>query len=388
VSEADRIDPLTELDAILDLGRRAPGSDAERRTALHLQDRLKALGRDATVEPIDAHPRWALAYLLLAAAGVGASVLAVYAPLAGAGLALVAAVLTFLDAGLQTPIVRRPLGRRASQNVVSWGGTDRPGALVLTAHTDAGRGGIAHTTGLARRPLGGLQVVFLAQLAIVAFALARAAGLDGSALAIAQFVPTLALMVAIALLADIALAGTRGGENDNASGCALVLRLAERDLPLEHFDLHVLFTGAQHAGSAGMRAFLTRHSLPRDSTVFVNVDRVGSGTPRYTVREGSVIAQRVHPQLVKLCEQIVDDGLDAEPLASRTASDASAAAAKGHAAITITCRDRLDYASRRVEERAVGAAEALCAELIERIDAEIGPSLSTTAEETALSESQ
>ena len=42
----------------------------------------------------------------------------------------------------------------------------------------------------------------------------------------------------------------------------------ERNLPLEHFDLHVVFTGARQAGSAGIKAFLKRHALPRDATVF------------------------------------------------------------------------------------------------------------------------
>jgi hypothetical protein len=388
VSEADRIDPLTELDAILDLGRRAPGSDAERRTALHLQQRLQTLGREAAVEPVDAFPHWALAYAILAAAGVGASVLAVYLPLAGAVLALATSLLTFIDAGLQVPIVRRPLGRRASQNVVSWGGGTRAGALVVVAHTDAGRGGIAHRTRLARRPIGALQAVFLAQLAILGFALARLIGLEGAVLTVAQFVPTLLLLVAVALLTDIALAGIRGGENDNASGLVTALRLVERGLPLQHFELHVVFTGARHAGSAGIQAFLKRHALPREATVFVNVERVGSGGVRYTVREGLLYAQRTHPQLTKLCEQIVEDELDAQPLTSRSASDAATAATKGFAAITITCRERGDYASGRVEERALDEAEAFCAELIERIDAEVGPSIVAPVDATALSEPQ
>src|SRR5512132_1353234 len=80
VSEPARIDPLGELDALLELGRRAPGSDAERRAAVHLGDRLAALGRDAEVESLDAFPHWPLAYGILAAATVAASVLAVYVP--------------------------------------------------------------------------------------------------------------------------------------------------------------------------------------------------------------------------------------------------------------------------------------------------------------------
>jgi hypothetical protein len=386
VSEPERIDLLGELDSLLELGRRAPGSDAERRTALHLRDRLAALGRDAEVEGFDPYPHWPLAYALLAAVTVAASVLAVYVPVAGAAVALVAALLTFLDAAVLIPTLRRPLGRRASQNVISKGGDEKAGALVLVAHTDAGRGGVVQS--VRHRAIGGLQPLFWAELGVLACALLRLTGLDGTALTIAQFVPTLVLIVAVALLVDIALSPTRGGENDNASGCVVVLRLAQRMSSLQYFNLHVLFTGAQHAGSAGMRAFLKRHELPRDHTVFLNVDRVGSGDVRYTRREGALFTQRSHPQLTGLCEQIVEDELEAAPLTSRSASDASAAGAAGYAAVTVTCRDWSDYASGRVAEESLERAEAFCAELIERIDAELGPSLAAPVEETALSEPQ
>jgi hypothetical protein len=400
---AARLDLLAELDAILDLGRRAPGSDAERRTALHLKQRLEELGRDAETESFAIHPAWPLSYAILAAATVGAGVLAVSVPVAGAALALAAVLLTFLDAGALVPTVRRLLGRRASQNVVSWGGGDKPAAVVLVAHYDAGRGGIAHNDGTARRraaigallrrPIGGLEPLFWAELGVLACVLARLAGIDGTTLTIVQFVPTLVLIVAVALLADIALAGTRGGENDNASGSVVVLRLADRlgaTDALEHFDVHVLFTGAQKAGAAGMRAFLKAHRdrLPQDRTVFLNIDRVGSGTVRYTRREGALLALRCHPQLVALCSQIAEDEGDdgARPIVSRSAGDGSAAGSAGFPAITVTCRDRFDYASARVDEQALERAEAFCAELIERLDAEVGPSIVAPVEATALSE--
>jgi hypothetical protein len=400
-SQAGELDLRAELDAILDLGRRAPGSDAERRTALHLQQRLEGLGRTAEVESLAIYASWPLAYAMLAAAAVAAGVLAIDAPLAGAALALASALLTFLDAGLQMPTLRRVLGRRASQNVISWDGSDKPGAIVLVAHCDAGRAGLAHTdrnarrkaavSGLIRRPIAGLQPIFCAELGVLACTLLRLIGLDGSAVSAVQFVPTLALIVAVALLVDIALSGTRAGENDNASGCVLTLRLTERwggGDALDHFALHVLFTGAQKAGAAGMRAFLRRHRdrVRPDTTVFVNVDEVGSGAVRYTRREGALVTLRSHRRLSSLCDQIAEDDESAEAIVSRSASDASAATAAGYPAITITCRDRLDYASGRVDERALAAAEGFCAELIERLDAEVGSSIAAPVEATALSE--
>jgi hypothetical protein len=390
--DPQRIDLLDELDAVLDLGRRAPGSDAERRTANHLRDRLRGLGRNADVESFAVYPAWPLAYVLLAAAAVGASVLSVYVPVAGAALALVTALLTFLDAGVLIPVTRRLFGRRASQNVVSFDTGGKPGAVVLVAHLDAGRAGLVHGERTARRraalgralrrPVGGLSVVFWAELAVLACTLLRLVGIDSTALTAVQFVPTLVLIVAIALLADVALAGTKAGENDNASGAVTLLSLAADPPELDHFDVHILFTGAQKAGAAGMRDFLKRHGLPRDSTVVVNVEQVGSGEVRYTRREGALLTQRSHPQLVGIAGE--DDSV--APIVNRTASDGHAATASGYAAITVTCRDDFDYASGRVDERALASAERFCAELLERLDAEVGPSIVAPVDATALSE--
>jgi Peptidase family M28 len=399
------MDLRTDIEALVEVGRRAPGSDAERRAASYLKQRLERLGRKVEVEAVDVWPAWPLAYAILAAAAVVGSVLSVSVPALGAALANVAAFLTFLDAGALLPTLRRLLGRRASQNVVSWGDRDRPGLLLLVAHYDAGRGGIALGEkaearraafgNLIRRPIGPLEPLLWAELAVVVCCLLRLAGLSGLLLTVVQFVPTVLLIVAVALLLDIALSPTRAGENDNASGAALALRLAERFQGgrLEHFDLHVVLTGGQKAIAAGSRAFLKRHKreLGPERTVVVNLDAVGSGTVRYTSREGPVLAIKSHPQLVQLCEAIAEDdeeenAFGARSLVNRSPSDGYAARSAGLPAITISCRGRLDHVPARVDEEALERAEGFCAELIQRLDAEVGPDLAAETDETMLSE--
>jgi hypothetical protein len=397
----------TEIDALVDVGGRAPGSDAERRAAAHLKQRLEGIGRDAELESIEVWPGWPLTYAILAALGVLGSVLSVSVPALGAALALLAALLTFLDAGVLLPTLRRLLGRRASQNIVSWGDRDRPGLLVLMAHYDAGRGGIALSQKaearraafgkLVRRPIGPLEPLFWAELAVLVCCVLRLAGLSGLLLTVLQFIPTVLLIVAVALLLDIALAPTKGGENDNATGAALALRLAERfgRGKLDHFDLHVVLTGGQKAVAAGSRAFLKRHKreLARERTVILNLDAVGSGTVRYTSREGPLVAIKSHPQLVQVCQAIADDDEDenafgARAITNRSASDGYAARSAGLPAITIGCRGRLDYVPERVDAEALDRAEGFCAELIRRLDAELGPDLAAPVEETLLSEAE
>jgi Peptidase family M28 len=401
------MDLRADIDALVDVGRRAPGSDAERRAAAYLKQRLEGIGRAAEIESVDVWPAWPLAYSILAATAVVGSVLSVSIPALGAGLALTAALLTFLDAGVLLPTLRRLLGRRASQNVVSWGDRDKPGVLILVAHYDAGRGGIALGQkaearraafgDLVRRPIGPLEPILWAELAVLVCCVLRLASLSGFLLTVVQFVPTVLLIVAVALLLDIALSPTKAGENDNATGVALALRLAERfgGGRLDHFDVHVLLTGGQKAVAAGSRSFLRRHKreVRREQTVILNLDAVGSGTVRYTSREGPLFAIKSHPQLVQLCQGIAEDDEDenafgARPLTGRSPSDGYAARSAGLPAITISCRARLDYVPARVDADAIERAEGFCAELIRRLDAEVGPDLAAQPEETVLSEAE
>jgi Peptidase family M28 len=401
------MDLQADIDALVDVGRRAPGSDAERRAAAHLKQRLEGLGRRVDVESIELWPAWPVTYAVLASVAVVGSVLSVSVPALGAALTLVAALLTFLDAELLLPTMRRLFGRRASQNVVSWGGARKPGDLILVAHYDAGRGGVALGQKaeerraafgkLVRRPIGPLEPLFWAELAVLVCSVIRLAGVNGLLLAVLQFIPTVLLIVSVALLLDIALSPTGGGENDNATGAALAVRLAERfgGGRLDHFEVHVLLTGGQKAVAAGSRAFIKRHrrDLDPERTVVLNLDAVGSGTAHYTSREGPLVAIKSHAQLVQLCQAIAEDDEDenafgARPFVNRSPSDGYAARSAGLPAITIGCRGRLDYIPARVDGEAIERAEGFCAELIRRIDAEVGPDLAAPAEKTVLSEAE
>jgi hypothetical protein len=251
------IDTFAEADRLVDdFGPRGPGTDAERRAAAHLAGRLGELGRDIETESFSTWPGWPLAYALHAGLAIAGSALAVDLPVVGAALAAGAMLLTLLDASGVLLTTRRLFGRRTSQNVVSWGERHAPGALLLVAHYDTGRGGFANSDTarmrlaavgrLLRRPVSPLGPFFWSLVAVLACCLARLADLSGTWLSVIQFVPTVVLIVSVPLLLDIALSGYQQGENDNASGVALALRLAERADP-ERFGVHVVLTGSQKA---------------------------------------------------------------------------------------------------------------------------------------------
>jgi uncharacterized membrane protein YtjA (UPF0391 family) len=345
------IDTFAEAEALVDgIGPRPAGSDAERRAARHLADRLEGLKREVVVEPFAVWPAWTVGYTINAIVAVVGSVLSVSSAKLGTGLVLLATVLTFLDLTGISPTTRRLLGRRATQNVVSWGERERPGALLLVAHYDTGP-----TRTWPLRPM------FWALVALLACCVLRVGGMSGTALTVAQFLPTVVLILYVPLLLDIALSPAAPGENDNASGVALVLRLAERLDFLDGFGVHVLFTGSQKAMAQGIRAFLKSHrkQFARDRTVVLNVDKVGSGEIQLTKKEGPLLSVRSHPQLVGI--------MDVPTVVNREATDGYAAASAQLPAITVTCT------GERLEEDTLAEVEEFCVEFAERLDEELTP---------------
>lgn len=377
------MDPKREADGLADFAGRTAGTDAERRAAVHLRERLRRMGREAEFEAIEVRPRFGLVHTFHALLAIVGSVVAVSNPIAGAALVLAAGVLALLDLTGILAVTRRLTGRRASQNVFSPEDDGRAGTLILVAHYDAGRDAPAFR--LARRVLRSPWAVLLGAIgALLVCCSLRALGLEGNVLTAAQFVPTVLLILLVPALADLELSDAASGVADNAAGVATVLALAE-DLggTLHSFDVWVLLTGSQKPFAVGMRAWLRRHrrQLDRERAAVINVDGVGSGPVRFARREGALLARRAHPQLLRICEEIAEDdgdggAYDARPTAVRERTDASAARARKLPAITVSCE------GDEVTAEGLERMRAFCRELIERLDAEVAPTLTATEPET------
>ncbi len=335
-------------------------------------------------------------------AAIAGSLLTIAIPLAGTILLLVAAASLYLDLTAGFPLVRRITPRRASQNVISREDGGKPGTLVLVAHYDAGRTGApfgrrlnelrARLGARVRRPIGLLEPVWWSVLVLVIVGVLRLIGVTFTPVVVVQFIATAVLIAVVPLLADIAFSGTVPGANDNASGVATAMRLAERyGDDLDHFDVWVLLTGAGEGPLLGMRRWLEAHkrSLDKSRTAFLCIDEVGAGTVRYVVKEGSAVAYPLHPALIECCRQIEEEDEEegrygARELVSRSASDAFVARRAGFPAITVTCRNALDYVpthhlpndvSERIDADSLDRAYRFCSELIELIDERIGREL-------------
>jgi hypothetical protein len=382
--------------------KRLAGTDAERRAANWLAAHLRDGGRRAEIEPTYVHPQYGLVHAAHCALGFGASLLAIVQPAIGFAIVLATAVSMYLDLNYRRYLLRRLFFRRASQNVVAPGKhSDAPARVLLCAHYDAARTGaafnpkrVARGARLAaglRIPIGPFRILFWSLAILLPILGARMAGFDSTLISLLQLPPTLVLLVGVFLLTDIALSGVVPGANDNASGVATVLSLAEEldTDPPANLDVWVLLTGGEECLQEGMRSFVRAHraDLDRATTYFVNVDTVGHGTVRFEVGAGWVITYRLNRRLVELCAAIAtadredSDRYQARPLVHGLAGDSMPPTVAGFPATAITCLNDLNYVPEyhtpndtpdRVDAAALDRAHGFALELVRALDRDVG----------------
>jgi Peptidase family M28 len=377
---------------------RLAGTDAERRAANRLAERLRRLGRRAEVEPTYVHPQSALvhaAHCLIAFAG---SLVAISSPVIGFALVLFAATSMYLDLNYRLYLLRSLFFRRGSQNVVSPGPNPTARArLVLCAHVDAARGGAIYNprrarfgARLARRspvPLGPYRVVFWSLALLLPLLGARMAGLDSNALSVVQLIPTLVLLIAVFALVEIELSEIVPGANDNASGVAAAVSLAsELDAdPPANLDVWLVLDGGEECQQEGMRRFLRAHrkDFDRATTFFLAIDSVGGGDVRFETSAGWLVSYAMDRRLVELCTAIAEaePRFKAGPLASGIAGDAMPPRIARMRSIGITCRDADGTVPHRhlpsdtpdaIDRASLERAYGFALELVRRLDADLG----------------
>jgi peptidase M28-like protein len=393
------MDVIRELCSFED---RLAGTDAERRAANRLATRLRDGGRRAEIEPTYVHPRYGLVHATHCALGFAGSLLAIVQPVIGFAIVLATAVSMYLDLNYRVYLVRRLFFRRASQNVVSPGQRpDAPARVFLCAHYDAARTGaafdpkrVARGARLAARlslPIGPFRILFWSLAILLPILGARMAGIDSGLISLLQLFPTLILLVGAFLLTDIELSGVVPGANDNASGVATVLSLADElgANPPAHLDVWVLLTGAEECLQEGMRSFVRAHrgDLDRQTTYFVNVDTVGHGNVRFEAGAGWVVTYRLNRRLVELCNAIATADREdsnrylARPLVHGIAGDSMPPRIAGFPATAISCRNDLNYVPgyhtphdtpEHVDPAALDRAHGFALELVRALDRDVG----------------
>ncbi len=281
---------LREVVEVLAPLDRTPCSPGERRAAEWLAERMARVPGVRT--ELEDEPSWGIFQPTLTGLGVAgtlAAALVLRGRRAPGALLAAATVAGIVDEAHNGPrLLRRAVRRRRTTvNLTARAGAeDAPTTVVVLAHHDAPKTGMLFDQTLQRRiyerapalierfktPSPQWWLGLAGPLATLAGALSGRTRAARAGFALG--------LVGTALLADMWRSPTVPGANDNLSGVAALVALAELLTvePVPGLRVLLVSCGAEETLQDGIRAFLRshRHELAPESTVFVNLDTVGS----------------------------------------------------------------------------------------------------------------
>jgi len=128
------------------------------------------------------------------------------------------------------------------------------------------------------------------------------------------------------------------GANDNASGTAVLLNLAEEltKKPPAQTEVWLVATGCEEAGTSGMISFLEKYGTELKDAYFINLDTIGIGDLKYTTGEGMLQLFPCSRELINWCEEITGGELQLSPAENRLMNtDAVTALSRGFKAVSL-----------------------------------------------------
>ncbi|GAC1334634.1 MAG: M28 family peptidase [Candidatus Dormibacteria bacterium] len=337
------IDPLEHIRELAQvIGPRPSTGDGERRAAAYIHRRLEQGGylvKDEEFRSPNSFsqvyiPIYVLALMGFAAFALGSLVFALL-------LTGVALVCFIGENTTSLQLVSAVIPRARSLNVV---GRLAPRELprrrlVLVAHMDSTRSGLMWHPRLVKQ----FRLTFL----LLTFSLAALPiCVLGQVITRQRFFFPASVVFAFYIAYALCLLAHRelffqhvDGANDNASGVAVMLTMAEAlslDAPADT-EILCVATGCEEAGMVGMQDFLRRHRDELARCWIINIDNVGAGDVKYTTREGMLLSHTTGKELAETAAKVSQlPGINVEGAAFRTmSSDAEPALLRGMEAITV-----------------------------------------------------
>lgn len=350
---------------------RGAGTAAERQAAEAAAGLFRSIGLEARLEPFRAVASMPLIHLVHFFPLFLICLFVNRGPLVASILGIVVIASFWGEFTQQFFLLRWLLPRRPSQNVVATcGRPDAPLKVVFSAHIDAARGGavfhprFAHVAGrLKRQPLH--RTIFALMILLTGIFVIKAFGGKTWFLSLCFNSTAVLAFTACLVMAEWERAPFVAGANDDLSGVAVVLGLAEAIAKAPPDDIEFLFvvTGSEESHCNGMRAFLTenRARLPKEATYFINLECVGGGRLTYVTEEGFIILKRHHHTLIQLFETLATRrGVAIAPTFTVAHSDSIVPLVEGYKSIGIIALDDhcvpLRYHTREDVEAAIDDA--------------------------------
>jgi len=289
---------LNQLSKVI--GSRGSATHKEKRAALYARDVLSAYGYKTNVMPFKGLTTFSWLYIVFYVSPLIAWIFNFPA------LSVLSLTLFFLD--LNTfPVLSRIFPKRESQNVHSFNPENAGRKVVVVAHLDSSKAGLNFSPALVKGFRTSFLIMVSSMIVSPVFLILSLIWHDFMPLRILALIPCLYLLfVSLMLLHREIWNKYTDGANDNASGVAAVLALAQRckeEVP-NGVDLQFLLTGCEESGTYGMIDFLDKYGEQYKDTFFVNLDNIGSGNLYYMSGEGMFPVYKASSELIDACATV------------------------------------------------------------------------------------
>ncbi|NIS79054.1 MAG: M28 family peptidase [Anaerolineales bacterium] len=299
------------------IGPRGSTTAKEAEASQYAAKVLQEVGLDPTIEPFRSARSAYYPFVLFTAAMLVSALLHWFAGRWGSVGALILATLAFVSVLLELAFRGNPLRwvlpKGHSQNV--WAKIpprDQPGEkIILIGHVDSHRTPLIFSSERWLRlfrvliPIGVVSALAL----IALFAIGVASPVATWRLLFIPFALVLLGIFLLTLQAD--LTPYSPGANDNASGVAVVLSLAERlkSEPLTQASVWVVLSGCEEVGCYGADAFARTHLEELRNAVWIAVDSVGGAhtVPAYQTQETFLLTTHSDQGLLEMARHVTKD---------------------------------------------------------------------------------
>jgi hypothetical protein len=305
----DHIQHLSE-----EIGPRGSTTPQEAQAAQYAAQVLQKIGLDPVIETFrSARSAW-YPYALFSGLMLVSALFFIFGNRWGAVVALILSSISLLSVLLELSFRSNPLRwllpTGDSQN--AWAKippSQKPlKKVVLMGHVDTHRTPLAFSTDSWVKvfgilvPLGLVSSILLVILLIIGL-------IDPGSLWRILSIPFLIIFLAFFMLTFQAdFSPYAPGANDNASGAAIVLRLAERlvEAPLAQTEVWAVLNGCEEVGCYGAEAFARAHQDELQGTIWIAIDSVGghNTVPHYLTHETFFLTTRSDLELIALADKV------------------------------------------------------------------------------------
>lgn len=305
------MNPLEVINELCQLEHRSAGSPNEYKAAKIVSEKLESLGLSPLIERFKWQPNYSwsliLHFFLLIASEL--ALLRGYNTLASLA-ALVVMLSLWGEVSGRFIWIGKIIPKVESTNVLARFGAQEPmRKLVVIAHIDTAKSGMIFHPYITRflwenTKTGVLTIPFFASALLVALIVAKSSGADSLIINALLLLSNIVIGISALLLIERELSGRPiCGANDNASGIAVALEIAQRLKPkrLKKLEVILAFTGASDANAGGAQTIFKSHpELTSENSYIINLDAVGRGALKLSSIEGPVVGKPVSPEALNL----------------------------------------------------------------------------------------